>query len=139
MAKKDTVGEVTPLTRLRKACNAMPECEEKLSHGEPTFFVRKSVLDKHGYFDLQYTIASDVEFTMRLLEARRVATRYIPRVLVRMRTGGASNHSISSVWRQNVEIWRAMQTHGLRPSPVRFVVGKLMSRARQFLSRHRAA
>jgi len=43
MAKKDTVGEVTPLTRLRKACNAMPECEEKLSHGEPTFFVRKKV------------------------------------------------------------------------------------------------
>jgi hypothetical protein len=31
------------LPRVRKICFAMPECAEKLSHGEPTFFVRKKV------------------------------------------------------------------------------------------------
>jgi hypothetical protein len=29
--------------RLRRICSAMPESEERLSHGEPTFFVRKKV------------------------------------------------------------------------------------------------
>ena len=29
--------------RVRRICAAMPGCEEKLSHGEPTFFVRKKV------------------------------------------------------------------------------------------------
>ena len=31
------------IARVRKICESMPECEEKLSHGEPTFFVRKRV------------------------------------------------------------------------------------------------
>ena len=31
------------LNRVRKVCLALPETTEKLSHGEPTFFVRKKV------------------------------------------------------------------------------------------------
>ncbi|MBZ5618185.1 MAG: MmcQ/YjbR family DNA-binding protein [Acidobacteriia bacterium] len=32
-----------PIRRVRRICSAMPESTEKLSHGEPTFFVRKKV------------------------------------------------------------------------------------------------
>jgi hypothetical protein len=39
--KSDTREE--HLRRVRRICAAMPECTEKLSHGEPTFFVRKRV------------------------------------------------------------------------------------------------
>jgi hypothetical protein len=38
--KKDT-GE--QLGRLRRICSALPETEERLSHGEPTFFAAKKV------------------------------------------------------------------------------------------------
>jgi hypothetical protein len=31
------------LRRVRRICAAMADCTEKLSHGEPTFFVRKKV------------------------------------------------------------------------------------------------
>jgi hypothetical protein len=31
------------LRRVRRICGAMPECSEKLSHGEPTFFAAKKV------------------------------------------------------------------------------------------------
>ncbi|HKF56436.1 MAG TPA: MmcQ/YjbR family DNA-binding protein [Blastocatellia bacterium] len=31
------------LRRLRRICSALPDTSEKLSHGEPTFFVRKKV------------------------------------------------------------------------------------------------
>jgi hypothetical protein len=37
----DTGGE--HLRRVRRICTALPETTEKLSHGEPTFFVRKKV------------------------------------------------------------------------------------------------
>src|ERR1700694_2239065 len=37
----DTGGE--HLRRVRRVCTALPETTEKLSHGEPTFFVRKKV------------------------------------------------------------------------------------------------
>ena len=33
----------TQLQRVRKICLAFPEASEKLSHGEPTFFVKKKV------------------------------------------------------------------------------------------------
>ncbi len=41
---------VTPVERLRELCLALPEATEKLSHGEPTWFVRKvfvSLADHH--------------------------------------------------------------------------------------------
>jgi hypothetical protein len=39
--KRDTSEE--HLGRVRRICAALPETTEKLSHGEPTFFVRKRV------------------------------------------------------------------------------------------------
>src|SRR5437868_14525300 len=39
---KSQAGE-EHLRRVRRICAAMPETTEKLSHGEPTFFVRKKV------------------------------------------------------------------------------------------------
>jgi hypothetical protein len=41
MAAQDSGGE--HIGRVRRICMAMPEVTEKLSHGEPTFFVRKKV------------------------------------------------------------------------------------------------
>ena len=41
-ARKSEVGE-EHLGRVRRICAALPETTEKLSHGEPTFFVRKKV------------------------------------------------------------------------------------------------
>jgi hypothetical protein len=40
--RKTDAGE-EHLRRVRQICVAMPACTEKLSHGEPTFFVRKKV------------------------------------------------------------------------------------------------
>ena len=36
-------GDEKHLLRVRRICTTLPETTEKLSHGEPTFFVRKKV------------------------------------------------------------------------------------------------
>lgn len=41
-AKKNPAGE-EHIRRVRRLCVALPETTEKLSHGEPTFFVKKKV------------------------------------------------------------------------------------------------
>ena len=41
MNQKRTVDSDEQLRRVRKICFSLPEVTEKLSHGEPTFFVRK--------------------------------------------------------------------------------------------------
>ena len=103
----------------------------------PTAFVRKRIYDQFGGFDLSYRIAADWELLARLIEVHRIRTRYLPEVLVHMRLGGVTNRSWSNVWKQNKEIWRAMQSHGMNPSLPSFVLGKLWSRGRQFVSRGR--
>jgi glycosyltransferase len=62
----------------------------------PTFFVRRSVYERHGCFNTALGTAADYELTLRLLLKEGVSTTYIPEVLVHMRSGGASNASIKS-------------------------------------------
>jgi hypothetical protein len=43
MKKLQSAVSAKHLRRLRRLCATLPEATEKLSHGEPTFFVRKKV------------------------------------------------------------------------------------------------
>lgn len=99
----------------------------------PTFFVRKSVYDQFGGFDLGYKIAADIELMIRFLVAHQVRSYYLPRILVNMRMGGTTNKNVGNVIKQNREILQAFKKHGLRPSLARFIGGKLLSRSKQFL------
>ncbi len=101
----------------------------------PTLYVRRELYDRFGVFDLAYALAADFELMVRLLEVHRVRARYLPQVLVRMRTGGASNKSLRSILRQNREIWRALHHHGLAGPMLGWVVHKAILRGKQFLSR----
>lgn len=43
MKERTSVNSKKQLERVRRICLALPESTEKLSHGEPTFFVNKKV------------------------------------------------------------------------------------------------
>ena len=99
----------------------------------PTFYVRKSVIERLGVFDQSYKMGVDVECMMRYLECGHVRAVYIPRVLVRMRLGGASNQSLKNILLQNQEILTALRKNGIPFSRVWFVVNKVISRLNQFV------
>lgn len=99
----------------------------------PTFFVRRSVYENLGGFDLSYRIAADVELMMRFLELHQTRSEYVPEVWVKMRMGGTTNKNWRNVWIQNQEVLRALKSHGLFFSPVNFFGHKLLSRGLQFL------
>ena len=80
----------------------------------PTFFVRRSIYDEYGGFNLEFPIAADYELMLRLFVRLRISVRYLDRVLVRMALGGASNGSISNIIRANSEVARAWRSNGLR-------------------------
>ena len=100
----------------------------------PTFYVRRSVYRKFGGFDLQFPLQADFELSMRLLEVHRIRSVHIPRVLVRMRIGGASNNSLANILKGNLEAYRACLKHGLPVTPL-FMLRKILSRIPQFFSR----
>jgi glycosyltransferase involved in cell wall biosynthesis len=100
----------------------------------PTFYVRRSALKRLGFFDQFFKLAADVEFMMRYLEGGKVKSVYIPRVVVRMRLGGATNQSWGNILKQNKEIFLALQKNKVPFSPLGFGVRKIFSRAWQYVS-----
>ena len=100
----------------------------------PTFYIRRSALERLGTFDLTYRLAADTEFMMRYLERGSVWSVYIPHVQVRMRVGGATNQSWRNIVRQNREIFRALEKNNIPYSIGSFFAHKLASRISQRLA-----
>ena len=62
----------------------------------PTFYCRRSVYEKLGLYDDSYKIAGDFELMLRFLEKYNTRSKYIPKTLVNMKVGGASNNGLKS-------------------------------------------
>jgi glycosyltransferase involved in cell wall biosynthesis len=102
----------------------------------PTFFVRRSVYEKFGIFDLSFQKQADFELTMRLIRVHKIRTRYIPRLWVRMRLGGASNQNLLKTIYANIEAYYACKKHRLNiPIAPIFILQKMLSRIPQFFKR----
>lgn len=83
----------------------------------PTFFVRKSVYEKYGLFNLNFGSAADYELMLRFLLKHQVKCTYIPEVLVHMRDGGVSNASVANRLAANRNDRKAWEENGLKPYP----------------------
>ena len=81
----------------------------------PTFFVRREVYEKIGNFNCSLRSAADYEFMLRVLLKNNFKARYIPEVLVKMRTGGMSNATLRHRLRANREDREAWRMNNLTP------------------------
>jgi glycosyltransferase len=83
----------------------------------PTFFVRRECYEKYGLYRLDLGTAADYELMLRFMLVHNIRVKYIPRVLVKMRVGGASNASLRGRLRANRMDRKAWAVNGLRPYP----------------------
>lgn len=81
----------------------------------PTLFLRRSVYDKVGLFNLSFKTAADYELMLRVFVRHQFNVKYLPRVVVKMRTGGASNSSLIRRINANREDRRAWKVNDLKP------------------------
>lgn len=100
----------------------------------PTFFLRKSVYQRYGGFNQRLKYQSDFEFTARILAIHGVSAQYLPKVIVRMRIGGATNNSWHNILKGNLESYRACRELGLKLTPLYFFT-KFMMRVPQFFNK----
>jgi len=96
----------------------------------PSFFVRKEVYDKHGLYLTKLGISADYEMMLRLLEKEQVLSSYIPRVLVKMRTGGHSNASFKQILRGNAEVIKSWKVNKMQ-TPYSVFFRKPLSKLKQ--------
>jgi glycosyltransferase involved in cell wall biosynthesis len=62
----------------------------------PTFFVRRKIYERYGFFNIKLGSAADYELMLRFLLKHKITAAYIPEVIVKMRTGGMSNVSLKN-------------------------------------------
>lgn len=79
----------------------------------PTFFVRRSIYQKYGLYKTDYIIAADYELLVRFYAKHRVSYSYLPKVIVKMRSGGLSTRNFKSNVILNREIVRACRENGI--------------------------
>ena len=77
-------------------------------------FLKREVYEKYGYFKTDYQLAADYELLLRFIKIHQISYSYLPKVLVRMRPGGASNKNLLCRWISNQEILKACGEHGIK-------------------------
>ena len=79
----------------------------------PSFYVRKSVYQKYGLYDLQFRTSSDFEMMVRLFGRNKINAKYIPMDFVTMRAGGESTAGIEAKKKVNRDITASLKKHGI--------------------------
>jgi len=109
--------------------------ERKIANGwivpHPTFFVKKEIYNKHGYFNLKFRIAADYELLLRLIKLHKIKLYYIPKIIVNMRTGGISGCSFKQRkmgWRELEEAW----TENNLQAPFFFIARRILFKIVQY-------
>ena len=80
----------------------------------PSFYVKRELFEKLGYYKTDYKIAADFELLVRFLHLYPLKYKYLEMTFVSMRMGGVSNKSVWSKFVINKEIARACKENGIR-------------------------
>jgi len=77
----------------------------------PTLFLKKEVYQKHGNFNQNYKISADYDFMLRVLKDKTLRFVYLPKVIIKMRVGGASNKNLKNIIQKTKEDYKAITSN----------------------------
>jgi glycosyltransferase involved in cell wall biosynthesis len=132
------VDRLSP-NRIRRFWKAGRYKKKAFYHGwvvpHPTFFCRKEIYEKFGYFNDTLQIAADFELLLRFIEKHQIKVGYIEEVIVKMGTGGKAS-VLRGMIQGNKEIIKSFRLNGLHLSPW-FLVCKPIIKVVQLAGRFR--
>ncbi|MEO5892434.1 MAG: glycosyltransferase family 2 protein [Ferruginibacter sp.] len=99
----------------------------------PSFYISKKLIERCGYYETHFYTAADYEFMTRYLYFHNVNARYLPKLIVKMRTGGMSNESISRRLRANRRDYLAMKKNNI-PFALIVSILKPLRKLRQYVT-----
>jgi glycosyltransferase involved in cell wall biosynthesis len=80
----------------------------------PTFYCKRELFERFGYYSLDYGTAADYELMLRFMHMNSIRICYINKVMVKMQCGGMSNNSPTNrvkAWKSDL---RAMRSNGIQ-------------------------
>lgn len=97
----------------------------------PTLYIRTSLFKDNGGYQLNYGSAADYELMLRYLYKHKVSAKYLPMLMVSMRSGGMSNQSWKHRYSALVNDYKALQANNV-PFPALVLLFKKLRKIEQF-------
>jgi len=98
----------------------------------PSFYCKKELFEKYGYYQTDYKIAADYELLIRFLLVHKIKYKYLPLITTKMRMGGASTRNINSILTINREIKRGCSENKI-PTNYLMIYSKYFFKPFEFL------
>ena len=106
---KDNIGKVI---RYWRSCDFKSSSLRKgWMPAHPTLFLKKEVYIRHGNFNLIYKIAADYDFILRVFKDNTLNFIYLPKIIMKMRVGGASNKNLKNIIQKTKEDYKAITSN----------------------------
>ncbi len=97
----------------------------------PTFYLKRSLINRYGNYSLNFGTAGDYEFMLRYLFAHKAVCKYLPILMVKMRQGGISNQSFGSRISALKNDYKALKANKV-PLPFLVLLFKKINKLRQY-------
>lgn len=97
----------------------------------PSLFLKKAVYQQAGLFNTKMRLAADYELMLRVFKKYHFKSRYLSRLLVKMRLGGSTNKNWKNIIKGNIEILEAWKINGLS-APLLLMPQRIIKRVAQF-------
>ncbi|WP_412467674.1 glycosyltransferase family 2 protein [Pedobacter sp. KLB.chiD] len=97
----------------------------------PTLYLKRSLFGVNGDYSLDLGTAADYELILRYFFTHKIVAVYLPLLMVSMRAGGISNHSLRSRLAAFVNDYKALKRNKI-PYPLFAVMRKKLSKISQF-------
>jgi hypothetical protein len=123
------------LQKVLRFWKGLPYNRRRFKYGwmpaHPTFYIRRELIEKYGGYESHYFTAADFEFMARYLYRFGISSFYLPKLIVKMRVGGASNESFARRLRANRRDYLAMKKNKI-PFPLIVSILKPLIKMPQF-------
>lgn len=100
----------------------------------PTLFLKKEVYLKYGNFDLEFKLAADFEFMLRIFEKYGIKSKYIPVTTVKMRLGGATSKNLKNILKGNRECLLAFSKNNFK-TPLLYPFYRILPKFKQYFQK----
>ena len=87
----------------------------------PTFYCRRNLFEKFGFYSLEYGSAADYELMLRFIHLYKIRSFYLKKVMVKMRVGGISSKNLKN----RTKAW-AFDLKAMRKNKIMFPLLALM-------------
>lgn len=91
----------------------------------PTFYCKRNLFEKFGFYSLSYGTAADYELMLRFLYVNKLSAHYIKKVIIKMKVGGKSNKSFSNRVKGLFFDLKAMRNNGISIPIITLIVKPL--------------